>query len=95
MSAHTPGPYIARNTEVHGFAGVQVAWCGRNSTVGTGGSHSISLDEVEANTMLFASAPDLLAAVKFFVEYDDAGNVRGENAVDLYVDAIARAGWEP
>ncbi len=45
--------------------------------------------------MLFASAPDLLAAVKFFVEYDDAGNVRGENAVDLYVDAIARAGWEP
>lgn len=70
MSNHTPGPWIAEESQGHGVSvssepvDISVAWCGTNLMVGMGGVYKITPEEAEANARLIAAAPELLYALK-------------------------------
>lgn len=74
MNKHTPGPWrvsetLPHGSNVRGAHGVQVAWCGTNSTYGRNGGHYITDDEAANNARLIAAAPELLAAAQNALHY--------------------------
>lgn len=75
MSGHTAGPFKARGQSVEGPCGITVAYCGTAMLGGVDGSYSIGRDEALANAVLFAEAPELLAVLKEYVEWQGAVHV--------------------
>jgi hypothetical protein len=74
MSKHTPGLWIAKETEdgaeiVALNNGAQVAQCVENSGKGTGNWYHITLKEARFNARVMTTAPKLLAALKKAIKF--------------------------
>ena len=68
----TPWPLDVRahshGVEVRGPLGIGVGWFGCSTTAGIDGSYNITAEEAAANARMFASAGDLLEALRGLLE---------------------------
>lgn len=73
MSNWTNGPLVAgesswAGTTVTGQHGISVAWFGTGHTRGADGYYEIGQDEAHANAKLYASAPELVDALRSAID---------------------------
>lgn len=103
MGKHTPGPWIhVHNEPVYGHRGNAYVWTSKGPGHGIIADANTSLfgaDEIEANAILIASSPDLLASLRGLLPWA-AGHLEGRsNAHDAMLDraraAIAKAEGHP
>jgi hypothetical protein len=89
MSAkHTPGPWVrdrvsGLNCDVRSSSGRRVALCWGLSATAAAKNSDAYRAECDANAVLIAAAPDLLAIAQFFLRGIEGGHIRCAPYIDF------------